>query len=59
EIMKNQSEGKLTALLSIEEGAVLEGKLENLKKFYDLGVRMMTRIYYINRSNSLVWNNIW
>ncbi|PBF77860.1 dipeptidase [Clostridioides difficile] len=42
EIMKNQSEGKLTALLSIEEGAVLEGKLENLKKFYDLGVRMMT-----------------
>ncbi len=40
--MKNQSEGKLTALLSIEEGAVLEGKLENLKKFYDLGVRMMT-----------------
>lgn len=42
EIMENEAKGKMSALLAIEEGAVLEGKLENLKKFYDLGVRMMT-----------------
>jgi membrane dipeptidase len=42
EIMKNKSDGKVTALMSIEEGAVLEGNIDNLKKFYNLGVRMMT-----------------
>lgn len=42
EIIDNESNGKISALLSIEEGAVLEGKIENLKKFYDIGVRMMT-----------------
>lgn len=47
QILKNEQEGKLTALLSIEEGGVLEGKIENLKKFYDIGVRMIT----------LTWNH--
>lgn len=47
EIMENQEKGKMSALLAIEEGAVLEGKMENLNKFYDLGVRMMT----------LTWNH--
>lgn len=47
EILNNENEGKLTALLAIEEGGVLEGKIEHLKEFYDLGVRMMT----------LTWNH--
>ncbi|MGL4797508.1 MAG: dipeptidase [Paraclostridium sp.] len=47
EIIKNENEGILTALLAIEEGAVLEGKIENLQRFYELGVRMMT----------LTWNH--
>ena len=47
EILKNEQNGKLTALLAIEEGGVLEGKIENLQKFYDLGVRMIT----------LTWNH--
>lgn len=47
EIMDNEANKKMSALLAIEEGAVLEGKIENLKKFYDLGVRMMT----------LTWNH--
>lgn len=42
DIIKNQSEGKLSALLTIEEGGVTEGSLEKLKEFYDLGVRMIT-----------------
>ena len=47
DIMENEANAKMSALLAIEEGAVLEGKIENLKRFYDLGVRMMT----------LTWNH--
>ena len=47
DIKRNESERKVSALLSIEEGAVLEGNIDNLNKFYDLGVRMMT----------LTWNH--
>lgn len=34
--------GKVAALLSIEGGEALNGSLENLKHFYDRGVRLMT-----------------
>lgn len=34
--------GKLSALLSVEEGGVFEGSLERLKKAYDDGVRLIT-----------------
>lgn len=47
DIIKNEKDGKISALLSIEEGAVLGGKIDNLSKFYDLGVRMIT----------LTWNH--
>ncbi|SCJ23988.1 Membrane dipeptidase (Peptidase family M19) [uncultured Clostridium sp.] len=47
EIIDNEKKGKISALLSIEEGAVLEGNIENLNKFYNLGVRMIT----------LTWNH--
>lgn len=53
EIMKNQQHNKVTALLSIEEGAVLEGKIEYLNKFYDLGVRMITLSW--NHENELCY----
>lgn len=42
EIENNQKEGLLSALLTIEEGAVCQGKIEILKEFYEKGVRMMT-----------------
>ena len=42
EIAKNQAEGKISALLTMEEGAPLEGNTEKLQEFYDLGVRMLT-----------------
>lgn len=47
EILENEHNGKINALLAIEEGAVLEGKIDKLQKFYDIGVRMMT----------LTWNH--
>lgn len=42
DIMKNQKAGKISALLTIEEGGVLKGSLTNLRNFYRLGVRMLT-----------------
>jgi membrane dipeptidase len=39
---KNGKDDKVSAFLSIEEGGVLKGKLNNLKKFYELGVRLIT-----------------
>lgn len=48
DILKNKKEGKMSALLTIEEGGVTKGELANLRNFYRLGVRMMT----------LTWNFI-
>ena len=42
DILKNQAEGKFSAILSIEGGESLEGDLKNLDKFYNYGVRLMT-----------------
>ena len=42
DIEKNRKEGKISALLTVEEGGVCEGKVERLEHLYRLGVRMMT-----------------
>lgn len=42
EIEQNQKEGLLSALLTIEEGAVCRGEIDILREFYEKGVRMMT-----------------
>lgn len=42
DILNNEKKGMLSALLTVEEGGVCEGKLENLYFLYEQGVRMMT-----------------
>lgn len=42
DIINNQNEGKISALLTIEEGGTACLSLENLRIFYRLGVRMIT-----------------
>lgn len=42
EIEQNHKGGLLSAMLTIEEGAVCRGKTDILQEFYDKGVRMMT-----------------
>jgi len=42
DIVRNLNDNKMSALLTIEEGATIEGSIDNLKSFYDDGVRMMT-----------------
>ena len=51
DILKNKEAGKLSALLTIEEGEVCLGEIEKLEEFYQLGVRMMTLTW--NYHNSL------
>mgnify|MGYP002868989250 CR=1 FL=1 len=42
DIARNQAAGKLSGLLTIEEGAVCKGSVPVLRNLYRLGVRMMT-----------------
>jgi membrane dipeptidase len=42
ELMDNMSKGVISAFLTIEEGGALKGKLEHLRNFYRLGVRLIT-----------------
>lgn len=42
DIIKNNEEGKMSAILTIEEGGVTKGNLAYLRDFYRLGVRMIT-----------------
>lgn len=48
---RNQAEGKLSALLSIEGGGLCRGNISLLRDFYRLGVRMMTLLW--NHENEL------
>ncbi|MGL5379582.1 dipeptidase [Clostridium sp.] len=47
--------GKLGGFISIEEGEVLEGKVERVKEVYDLGVRFITLTW--NFENSIGYPN--
>lgn len=51
QILENQKQHKMSALLTIEEGQVCLGDLKKLQEFYNLGVRMMTFTW--NHKNSL------
>lgn len=42
DIFKNHKGGKISALLTVEEGGVVKGNLLNLRNLYRLGVRMIT-----------------
>lgn len=46
EIEANKAAGKMSAVLTMEDGRAVDGKLDNLKRFYDMGFRAI----------SLTWN---
>ncbi|MGM0213989.1 dipeptidase [Enterococcus sp. AZ109] len=57
----NQQKGRLSALLTMEEGAPLAGRLDRLQEFYDLGVRMLTLTWNfeneIGYPNTIYWDD--
>lgn len=42
DILDNDADGYISSMLTLEEGSVIDGDLDNLKVYYDLGVRMIT-----------------
>lgn len=56
DIAENERAGRMSALLTVEEGAVCKGELSKLRELYRWGVRMMTLTW--NYPNELGWPNI-
>lgn len=55
EICKNQSEGRISAVYTIEEGGILNNKIDRLHSLYERGVRLMTLMW--NYENCLGYPN--
>jgi membrane dipeptidase len=55
EISEIRREGKIAAVFTIEEGAVLDGKPERLDEFYEMGIRLITLTW--NHENCLGFPN--
>lgn len=47
QLEENRRAGKISAFLTIENGWVMRGRLENIRRYYDMGVRLVT----------LTWND--
>lgn len=56
DIIKNQKEGKMSAVLTIEEGGTTKGNLHFLRNLYRLGVRMITLTW--NYENGIGFPNL-
>lgn len=55
EILENDKKGLVSAILTMEDGAAVENDIENLKEFYDCGVRVYGFIW--NFENVLAYPN--
>lgn len=55
DIMENNRDGKMSALLTLEGGELLEGKMDNLYTYHSLGTRMLTLTW--NYPNELGFPN--
>ena len=51
DIEKNRQEGKLSAMLTVEDGVPVDGKIQRVQEFYDRGVRMVALTW--NYENSI------
>lgn len=52
---RNSAEGKISAFLTIEDGRPIEGRIENLQRVYDMGVRLISLTW--NYENSIGYPN--
>ncbi len=55
DIMVNKAAGKVSSVLTVEDGVPLEGKMERLEEFYQKGVRLISFTW--NYENSLGFPN--
>jgi membrane dipeptidase len=54
--MQNKEKGKISAFLTIEEGATLRGDISNLRNFHRLGVKLITLTW--NFPNEIGYPNV-
>ena len=55
QIVKNKKAGKMSGILTVEEGAVLNGDINRLHKLHELGVKMITLTW--NYKNEIGYPN--
>lgn len=55
DILRNKAAGKMSSVLTVEDGVPLDGKMERLEEFYQKGVRLIS--YTWNYENSLGFPN--
>lgn len=62
EVLKNQKEDKVSAIITIEEGGILNNKMERLDALYEQGVRLMTLMWNyencLGHPNSSDWQQM-
>lgn len=51
DVLRNQADGKMSAILTIEDGVFVEDRIERIQEVYDKGVRLITLLW--NFENSL------
>lgn len=51
DVLRNQADGKMSAILTIEDGVFVEDRIERIREVYDKGVRLITLLW--NFENSL------
>ena len=56
DILENERKGKLSAILTLEEGEICKGDIKKLEEFYGYGARMMALTW--NYDNSLSTANV-
>lgn len=45
DVLKNEKKGKITAILTVEEGGILNGRMERLEELFRQGVRLLTPLW--------------
>lgn len=45
ELMDNQAQGKISAFFTIEEGGIVDGKMDRLEELYEKGIRLITPLW--------------
>lgn len=55
DFQKNRRKGKISAFLTIEEGGIIENKMERLEELYEKGIRLITPLW--NGENCIGYPN--
>lgn len=66
QIKDNKAAGKISAILTVEEGGILNGNIDRLQELYDCGVRLITLMwnhencigYPNSKSASMMWQGL-